>query len=163
MTWKPWNHFPIQLKCQEVSTVGHSCFLKTFHREWVNRCESPIGKRSVVSYSCSYVLLYGWISFFGVTTCIGLKANFETWRLAIFKPFFFCCCLKAGQKGLGLVRIMSCIAISMEAILTCHPARATEWLDCHPKLRELWRNPTGPIVLAQFWKSCIYLKASLYG
>ena len=33
----------------------------------------------------------------------------------------------------------------MEAILACHPARSTEWLDCHPKSCELWRIRTGPI------------------
>ena len=33
----------------------------------------------------------------------------------------------------------------MEAILACHPARSTEWLDCHPKSYELWRIRTGPI------------------
>ena len=34
----------------------------------------------------------------------------------------------------------------MEAILACHPARSTEWLDCHPKSYELWRIRTGPIL-----------------
>ena len=34
----------------------------------------------------------------------------------------------------------------MEAILACHPARSTEWLDCHPKSCELWRIHTGPIM-----------------
>ena len=34
----------------------------------------------------------------------------------------------------------------MEAILACHPARSTEWLDCHPKSCELWRIRTGPIL-----------------
>ena len=36
----------------------------------------------------------------------------------------------------------------MEAILACHPARSTEWLDCHPKWcedYELWRIRSGPI------------------
>ena len=33
----------------------------------------------------------------------------------------------------------------MEAILACHPARSTEWLDCHPKSCELWRIRTSPI------------------
>ena len=33
----------------------------------------------------------------------------------------------------------------MEAILACHPARSTEWLDYHPKSCELWRIRTGPI------------------
>ena len=35
----------------------------------------------------------------------------------------------------------------MEAILACHPAKSTEWLDCHPKPCELWRIRTGPITL----------------
>ena len=34
----------------------------------------------------------------------------------------------------------------MEAILACHPARSTEWLECHPKSCELWRIRTRPIV-----------------
>ena len=34
----------------------------------------------------------------------------------------------------------------MEAILACHPARSTKWLDCHPKSCELWRIRTGPIL-----------------
>ena len=37
------------------------------------------------------------------------------------------------------------IQISMEAILACHPARSTEWLDWHPKSCELWRIRTGPV------------------
>ena len=47
--------------------------------------------------------------------------------------------------GLWALRIG--IQISMEAILACHPARSTEWLDCHPKPCELWRIRTGPIRL----------------
>ena len=39
------------------------------------------------------------------------------------------------------------IQISMEAILACHPARSTEWLDCHPKSCEPWRIRTGPIYI----------------
>ena len=53
--------------------------------------------------------------------------------LLIMKPRWGLCALRHG------------IQISMEAILTCHPARCTEWLDCHPKSRELWRICTGPI------------------
>ena len=45
----------------------------------------------------------------------------------------------------GLCALRHGIQISMEAILACHPARSTEWLDCHPKSCELWRIPTGPI------------------
>ena len=37
------------------------------------------------------------------------------------------------------------IQISLEAILACHPARSTEWLDSNPKSCELWRILTGPI------------------
>ena len=33
----------------------------------------------------------------------------------------------------GLCALRHGIQISMEAILACHPARSTEWLDCHPK------------------------------
>ena len=43
----------------------------------------------------------------------------------------------------GLCALRHGIQISMEAILTCHPARSTEWLDCHPKSCELWRIRTG--------------------
>ena len=32
----------------------------------------------------------------------------------------------------GLCALRHGIQISMEAILACHPARSTEWLDCHP-------------------------------
>ena len=39
------------------------------------------------------------------------------------------------------------IQISMEAILACHPARSTEWLDWVVKSCELWRSRTGPIQL----------------
>ena len=38
----------------------------------------------------------------------------------------------------------------METILACHPARSTEWLDCHPKSCELWRIRTGPIDALKF-------------
>ena len=46
----------------------------------------------------------------------------------------------------GLCALHHGIQISMEAILACHPARSTEWLDCHPKSCEPWRIRTGPIV-----------------
>ena len=45
----------------------------------------------------------------------------------------------------GLCASRHGIQISMEAILACHPARSTEWLDCHSKSCELWRIRTGPI------------------
>ena len=45
----------------------------------------------------------------------------------------------------GLCALRHDIQISMEANLACHPARSTEWLDCHPKSCELWRIRTGPI------------------
>ena len=48
-------------------------------------------------------------------------------------------------KEWGLCALRHGIQISMEAILACHPARSTEWLDCHPKSCELWRIRTGPI------------------
>ena len=49
------------------------------------------------------------------------------------------------------------IHISMEAILACHPARSTEWLDCHPKWCELWHIRTGPINVPYiyFLKMCL--------
>ena len=43
----------------------------------------------------------------------------------------------------GLCAFRHGIQVSMEAILACHPARSTEWLDCHPKSCELWRIRTG--------------------
>ena len=49
------------------------------------------------------------------------------------------------RRQWGLCALRHGIQISMEAILACHPARSTEWLDCHPKLCELWRIRTGPI------------------
>ena len=51
------------------------------------------------------------------------------------------------EQRLGLCALRHGIQISMEAILTCHPARSTEWLHCHPKSCELWRIRTGPITL----------------
>ena len=48
-------------------------------------------------------------------------------------------------KEWGLCALRHSIQISMEAILACHPARSTEWLDCHSKSCELWRIRTGPI------------------
>ena len=45
----------------------------------------------------------------------------------------------------GLCALRHGIQILKEAILACHPARSTEWLDCHPKSCELWRSRTGPI------------------
>ena len=45
----------------------------------------------------------------------------------------------------GVCALRHGIQISMEAILACHPARSTEWLECHPKWCELWRIRTGPI------------------
>ena len=47
----------------------------------------------------------------------------------------------------GLCPVRHGIQISMEAILACHPARSTKWLDCHPKSCELhvWRIRTRPI------------------
>ena len=51
--------------------------------------------------------------------------------------------LSKVQRGLCALR--HGIQISMEAILACHPARSTEWLDFHPKWCELWRIRTGLI------------------
>ena len=53
----------------------------------------------------------------------------------------------------GLCTLRHGIQISMEAILACHPARSTEWLDCHPKSCELWRIRTGPIWPKNGWES----------
>ena len=55
------------------------------------------------------------------------------------RPSWFC----AWQWGLCALR--QGIQISMEAFLACHPARSTEWPDCHPKSCELWRIRTGQI------------------
>ena len=52
---------------------------------------------------------------------------------------------KTNWQQWGLCALRHGIQISMEAILACHPARSTEWLDCHPKSCELWRIRTGPI------------------
>ena len=56
---------------------------------------------------------------------------------------------RGAMKEWGLCALRHGIQISMEAILACHPARSTEWLDCHPKTCELWRIRTGPIVLGK--------------
>ena len=39
---------------------------------------------------------------------------------------------------------------SMEAILACHPALSTKWLDWVGKWCELWRMRTGPIVVDRY-------------
>ena len=52
------------------------------------------------------------------------------------------------MKKWGLCVLRHGFQISVEAILACHPARSTEWLDCHPKSCERWRIRTGPIVHA---------------
>ena len=56
----------------------------------------------------------------------------------------FCTCVHLLPEW-GLCALRHGIQISMEAILACHLARSTEWLDCHPKSCELWRIRTGPI------------------
>ena len=53
----------------------------------------------------------------------------------------------------GLCELRHGIQISMEAILACHPAGSTEWLDCHPKSCELWRIRTGPITITRLLSS----------
>ena len=45
----------------------------------------------------------------------------------------------------GLCALCHRIQISVEAILACHPARSTAWLDCHPKPCELWHIHTRSI------------------
>ena len=44
---------------------------------------------------------------------------------------------------------------SMEAILACHPALSTEWVDWVAKWCELWRIRTGPIYIR--WGLCEYV------
>ena len=43
-------------------------------------------------------------------------------------------------------RLEAWSADQKKAILACHPAKSTEWLDCHPRSCELWRIRTGPIL-----------------
>ena len=50
------------------------------------------------------------------------------------------------QKIMGAVRITSWYPKFMEAILTCHPALSTKWLDGVAKWCERWRMRTGPIL-----------------
>ena len=57
------------------------------------------------------------------------------------KLVLWCMC----KRQWGLCALRHGIQISMEAILACHPARSTEWLDCHPKSCELWHIHTGLI------------------
>ena len=45
---------------------------------------------------------------------------------------------------MGLVRITSWYPHFNGSHLACHPARSTEWLDCHPKSCERWRIRSGP-------------------
>ena len=72
---------------------------------------------------------------------------------AFFSPRISRMVLFFGQ-GSMYIRVLHAtlrhgIQTSMEAILACHPARSTEWLDCHPKSCELWRIRTGPILLSK--------------
>ena len=61
----------------------------------------------------------------------------------------------AFSRHLGLCALHHGIQILMEAILACHPARSTEWLDCHPKSCELWRIRTGPFIqMSAFSTKC---------
>ena len=57
----------------------------------------------------------------------------------------------------GLCALRHGIQISMEAILACHPARSTEWLDCHTKSCELWRIRTGPIYARPCWAASTHV------
>ena len=52
------------------------------------------------------------------------------------------CSVLANANGACVLR--HGIQISMEAILACHPAWSTEWLDCVAKGCELRRIRTGP-------------------
>ena len=65
----------------------------------------------------------------------------------VFRDLKFHAILQSSGAGWwwGVCTLRHGIQISMEAILACHPARSTEWLDCHPKSCELWRIRTGPI------------------
>ena len=81
----------------------------------------------------------------------------ESYRcFGVYLPRFSCSCLffRKSRKW-DLCALCHGIQISMEAILACHPARSTEWLDCHPKSCELWRICTGPIVTAIILRLCI--------
>ena len=53
----------------------------------------------------------------------------------------------------GLCALRHGIQISMDTILACHPARSTEWLDCHPKSCELWLTQAPLIIcyLLTYW------------
>ena len=70
------------------------------------------------------------------------------------------CCESMLTHTMGLCALRHGIQISMEAILACHPARSTEWLDCHPKSCELWRIRTGPIA-GMFSRAFLSFRISL--
>ena len=56
-----------------------------------------------------------------------------------------CSFLRDVSRQWGLCALHHGIQISMEAILACHPARSTEWLDWYPKSYELWRTHKEPL------------------
>ena len=79
-------------------------------------------------------------------------------------PWWGLCSLRHGiQISMGIPQIIiKKINKKMEAILACHPARSTEWLDCHPKSCELWRIRTGPIVVNTLAKKKYYKHGFAY-
>ena len=70
------------------------------------------------------------------------RVQSETCQELVFEP---------GLTWMGGVRITpwydTTIQNSMEAILACHPALSTEWLDWVATSCGLWRMHTGPIAL----------------
>ena len=76
-------------------------------------------------------------------------AEKRTWSSAVV-GFYECQMVTLTQKShtgykWGLCALRHGIQNSMEAILACHPAGSTEWLDCGAKWCERWRMHTSPI------------------
>ena len=68
----------------------------------------------------------------------------------------------ASQPNGGYAHYNMVSKIQWKAILACHPALSTKWLDWVAKWCELWRMPTGPIrhhkMISSFRKKVSYLQ-----
>ena len=73
----------------------------------------------------------------------------KAWRVHIkratqaISPFAVSCNQQSSRQW-GPSALRHCILISMEAILACHLALSTKWLDWVARWCERWRKHTGP-------------------
>ena len=64
---------------------------------------------------------------------------------------------KKNSQVMGLCTLHNVIQISIEAILACHPALSTEWLDWVANSFELWRICTDPVMPELIKTTAIYV------